>query len=191
MSFVWRNARNTEGGSRRYYERSGALRQTGGSCNSSAKRVNRNDVRDSAQNAGEPALHCAVNQNPLENYSKRRYVLFLVIDAALWYLSVKMELTQENIVELITVQCSAGWKLEVFMDHIIVSLPDSTVDCRAVYRRVKKEISNVSGGIYPKGMPNFCLRLGAVPGTLVLNCQKLKNHYFHRPKQGSRLKYSL
>jgi len=47
---------NTGGDSRRFFSAKRAFRQIYGSCSSSAKRVNRNDVRGSAQNGGEPAL---------------------------------------------------------------------------------------------------------------------------------------
>jgi len=51
-----------------------------------------------------------------------------------------MEIFQENILKLIRERCSDHWDLEIFMDHIIVNLPDTREDHRAICQRAKKEI---------------------------------------------------
>jgi hypothetical protein len=51
-----------------------------------------------------------------------------------------MEILQENLLNIIREECSSGWELNVFGDHIIVNLRDKVDDFRSAYATIKKEI---------------------------------------------------
>lgn len=51
-----------------------------------------------------------------------------------------MEILSQNILSKLGEQCSPHWQLALFMDHLIVSLPNEEVDFRSAYHRAKKEI---------------------------------------------------
>jgi hypothetical protein len=52
-----------------------------------------------------------------------------------------VEIVQENILTLIRDHCSMQWELNVFIDHIIISLPETNEDYRLAYIKAKQEIT--------------------------------------------------
>ncbi|MDB5110530.1 MAG: hypothetical protein JWR67_1644 [Mucilaginibacter sp.] len=81
-----------------------------------------------------------------------------------------MEIFQENILNLIREKCSSHWELNVFKNHIIISLPDTQEDYRSAYRQIKQEITKYVRQHFPerdeelifevrKGSWNFSFKL--------------------------------
>ncbi|MDB5023616.1 MAG: hypothetical protein JWP78_1371 [Mucilaginibacter sp.] len=57
---------------------------------------------------------------------------------------------QENILKLIGEQCSPRWELEEYRGHIIINLPDTEEDYRAICQQVKKEITKCVQQHFPE-----------------------------------------
>jgi hypothetical protein len=61
-----------------------------------------------------------------------------------------MEILLENLIKLISEQCSSHWEPEVYKDRIIINLPDTREDYRSVYQQVKKEITKCVQQHFPE-----------------------------------------
>lgn len=61
-----------------------------------------------------------------------------------------MEIPQENAIKIIRENCSPGWQLSLFKDHIIIDLPIAEGDFRASYLSTKKQISKCIQEHFPE-----------------------------------------
>lgn len=57
---------------------------------------------------------------------------------------------RENILSKISEQCPSHWQLALFMDHLIVNLPNSEIEFRSAYNKAKQEITKCVQQHFPE-----------------------------------------
>ena len=61
-----------------------------------------------------------------------------------------MKTSQEILLTIIQDKCSSLWQLDVFMDHIIINLPDKELNFRSAFMKVKQDIMLCVQQHFPK-----------------------------------------